>query len=180
MVNYAHATLCETCWQDLQLQAPAGRLPVNPEVRWAVVVPCLSALTVLGALAWGFLQQPDRVDRLGSAVYGIPLAWAFFLTWAMASVSGGVSRLLRVALCGSVLLSVLAGNIWGYRSFAIQQMEKRVGQPVEGLNLTESVRFYFDGLPQIWQGEAPFFLGGFFGAWIGLRYLKSQETIRLQ
>ncbi|MFI5455324.1 MAG: hypothetical protein ACHRXM_07705 [Isosphaerales bacterium] len=180
LANYAYTPLCDGCWQDLQFHAAAGKLATQQSVKWPLVLAVLSVLTVSGGMAWGFLQQPERLNRFGFYAMLLPAVWAYGLCWAIKLVGGGVTPLLRVTLCGSVILSVLAGNMWGYRSFVIQQMEKRLNQPVLGPRWADSAQLYFSALPDMWRSEAPFYAGGLIGAWIGLRLLKSEETIDLR
>jgi hypothetical protein len=99
------------------------------------------------------------------------------LCWAIARISGGVNPMLRFSLFASVVVSVLAGNIWGYRSHIVQEAEKQVGERVVGPGWMESVEIYFAALPKIWRGEILFLIGGVLGSWIGLRLLKSAETV---
>jgi len=180
LANFAYSPLCHECWQDMQFHATGGKLATQQSVRWPLVLAVLGVLTILGGMAWGFLQQPERLNRFGFFAMLLPAIWAYGLCWAINLVSGGVTRLLRLTLCGSVMLSVLAGNMWGYRSFVVQQMEKRLHQPVLGPGWSDSAQLYFSALPDMWQSEAPFFAGGLIGAWIGLRLLKSEESIDLR
>ncbi len=77
-------------------------------------------------------------------------------------------------------MSVLAGNIWGFRSFVMQHIEQPANRVVTELGWVESIKLYFAALPNSWQGEAPFLLAGLVGAWIGLKLLKNEETIDVQ
>lgn len=180
LLNYAHTPLCNDCWQDLQFRTSGGKLATQQTVRWIRVLPALAALTVLGSLIWGFVQQPEHVEHLGQLTMIGPCLWAIGLCRIVVRVSGGVTRALRISLFVSVAISVLAGNIWGFRSFAIEQFKQQGNQIVIGPGWMESVHWYFSALPNNWQGEAPFFLCGALGAWVGLRFLKRAESIDVQ
>ena len=180
LISYVSAPLCESCWQEVQFSTSAGRLQTEQSVRWLVVLPALCVLTAVGGYAWGYLQQPERLSRLNIVGLMLPVAWAFGLCLVITFLSGGVTRALRVALCVSVVISVLVGNVWGFRSFAIKQVAEKLGRQVEGPSWPDSIRLYFKMLPDIWTSEVYFFLGGLLGAWIGLRMLKNQGTIQVQ
>jgi hypothetical protein len=180
LLNYAYSPMCNGCWNDLQLHTSRGKLATEQSVNWLYVIPALAVLTAAGGLIWGFLQQPQLLDNFGFFSMLFPVAWAFGLCWAICFVCGGITRMLRLTLFASVIISVLAGNIWGYRSFAIQQMEKQINQPVIGPGWAESVQLYLAAFPNIWQGEFPFLIGGVLGAWLGLRMLKGAETVDVQ
>ncbi|MBI2827347.1 MAG: hypothetical protein HYX69_21955 [Planctomycetia bacterium] len=140
----------------------------------------LALLTAVGAWTWGFLQQPQRLERFGLLATLLPAVWAFGLCRVICYIAGGVTRMLRLSLFASVITSVLAGNIWGFRSFIVQEAERRLQRPVVGPDWIESVRMYFAALPTGWKGEVPFLIGGVLGAWIGLRLLKRAESIDVQ
>lgn len=180
LLNYAFTPMCRDCWQDIQFRAWGGKLATEQSVNWRLVLPALVGLTAVGGLIWGFLQQPERLDRFGLFSLLLPAVWAFGLCWAISRFSGGVTRTLRLSLFVSVVVSVLAGNIWGYRSFVVQQTEEQTNQTVVGPDCVESIKLYFTALPNSWPGEAPFLLAGLVGAWIGLRRLKGEETIDVQ
>ena len=180
LLNYAYTPMCDDCWSDLQFHASSGKLATEQSVNWLFVIPTLALLTAAGGLIWGFFQQPQHLDSFDFVLMLLPAAWAFGLCWAIRYVCGGVTRMLRISSFVSVTISVLAGNIWGYRSFAVQQIEKQVNQPIIGPGWAESVHLYFMAFPKIWQGEVSFLIGGVFGAWIALQWLKSQETIDVQ
>jgi hypothetical protein len=75
-----------------------------------------------------------------------------------------------------VVISLLAGDTWGYRSFSAQQIEKEGDRPIILPGWFESVELYFAHCRVGGRGEVPYLLAGFAGAWIGLRLLKSAET----
>ncbi len=180
LLNSAYSPMCLDCWKDLQFQTSGGKLATEQSVNWLLVIPTLAVLTAVGGYIWGFLQQPQHIERLGFFAMLLPAVWAFGLCWAIRAVSGGVTRMLRLSLFASTIISVLAGNIWGFRSFAIQQIENEVNQPVIAPAWLESIQLYFVAFPNAWQGEIPFVVGGVLGAWFGLRLLKSEETIDVQ
>ena len=180
LLNYGYVPMCEYCWRDLHLHTSRGKLATEQSVNWLLVVPVVAILTVVGGWAWGFIQQPHVAGSLDVRFLLLPAAWAFGICWAAAYLSGGVTRTLRLSLFLSVILSVLIGNIWGFRSFVMQQIVEQGNQQIVGPNWMESMKLYFSALPNSWQGEAPFLLAGLVGAWVGLRLLKSQETIDVQ
>jgi hypothetical protein len=179
-VDAAYAWFCTDCWQELNFHSSGGKLGKEQKVKWSLAIPLLAVLTVLGALGWGYLQQPKRLDRFGFYSTLLPVGWAFVVCLVVPSLSGGVTRALRLLLMVSVVISVLAGNIWGYRSFVVQQVEQEVKQPVVPPNWMESVSLYFAALPKIGGSEVPFLLGGIIGAWIGLRMLRREEYVRIR
>ncbi len=178
LVDYGLAPLCDDCWQSIQERTSGGRLSTEQSVNWRFAIPALVAMTALGALIWGYIQQPDH--RMGYKALLIPAIWAYFCCLFMDNRCGGVTRMLRVSLFVSVILSVLIGNTWGYRSFVIQEAERQLERKVVGPGWVESLQMYLTDLPHIWQSEIPFLIGGILGAWIGLRQLKSRETVDVQ
>ena len=180
LLNYAFTPMCEDCWNELQFHVSGGKLATEQSVNWEFVLPMLAILTAVAGFVWGFLQQPQRLANFGMLAILLPAGWAYGLCWTISCVCGGVTRMLRLSLFASVIVSVLAGNIWGYRSFTIKQLENLFDQPIIRPGWVESIELYFDAIPHIWQGEIPFLIGGILGAWIGLRHLKSEETIQVQ
>jgi hypothetical protein len=126
------------------------------------------------------MQQPHVVDIFGFWLVLFPAVWAVGICSVIGYVCDGVTRMLRLSLFASVILSVLAGNIWGFRSFVMQEMADELNQQVVGPDLVESIKLYFAALPNSWQGEVELLLAGVVGAWIGLRFFKREETIDVQ
>lgn len=180
LLNYDPSPLCDQCWNELKLHAYGGKLATDQSVNWLFVVPSLIVLTAVDGLIWGFVQQPKQLEVFGILFMLVPVLWAFGLGCAICHVSGGVSLVLRLSLFASVLISVLIGNIWGFRAHLIEGMQRQFNQPMVGPGWMDTVELYFVALPNIWQSEAPFFISGMVGAWIALRFLKSQETIDVQ
>jgi len=179
LIDGALTAFCGACWSEVESQAPSGKLFKGHGVRWRRTLPALFACTVAGALIWGYLQQPDRLDRFGLLSILFPVGWALAVCCVVGSLSPGVTRSLRLSIFASVVLTVLAGNTWGFRSFLVQRMEQQLNRPVAPPDWFETVRLYFSALPQISKSEAPFFLGGIIGAWIGLRLLKREEYVEI-
>ena len=180
LLNSTYTPMCDDCWQHLQLETSRGKLATEQSVNWLIVIPVLAVLTTVGGLIWGYLQQPKLLGHMGVMSFMLPAGWSFGLCWAIRKVSGGVTRMLRLSLFVSAIVSVLIGNIWGYRSFVVQQFAEQVDQPVIAPSWIESIQMYFLAFPNIWQGEMPFVIGGVLGAWTALRLLKSEETINVQ
>lgn len=178
LVDYGLTPLCEDCWQNIQGQTSGGRLATEQSVNWRFALPALVVLTALGGLIWGYIQQPNH--RMSYKALLLPAIWAYLYCLFMDKRCGGVTRTLRVSLFASVILSVLIGNTWGYRSIVIQEAERELERQVVGPGWVESVQLYLTDLPHIWQSEIPFLFGGVLGAWIGLRHLKARETVDVQ
>ncbi len=47
----------------------------------------LAVLTAVGGLIWGFLQQPQRLDRLGFLSMLLPAGWAFGHSCAIGAIA---------------------------------------------------------------------------------------------
>jgi hypothetical protein len=144
------------------------------------VLPLLAVVTGVGAYGWGYIQQPERLDEFTWSAVLLPVLWAFGLCLAIYWLRIPVTRKLRVLLFGSVIASMLLGNIWGFRSRLIEQARMQLNQQVIDPDWPTSAKLYFSALPQSLQWEAPFLLGGVAGAWIALRTLKRPETLDVQ
>jgi hypothetical protein len=180
LVDYAAVPLCEECWQDLDSQTLNHALPNIEPVRWLFVVPSLCMLTLVGGWIWGFIQQPKLLEKLPvGVIFLLPILWACFLIFVILSLGRGVNLLLRIALSVSVLLSVLMGNVWGFRSHLVQLVQAGAKQPVEPPSWFEATLIYFESLPWSWKGEVPFFVGGLVGAWLGHQLYKNREKIQV-
>jgi len=181
LLEYTYTPLCDTC-RDRALRGEASlRLLGRRRVDWRRVLPLLAVVTGAGAYGWGYIQQPQRLDQFSwVAAMLLPVAWAFGLCWVIYWRRIPVTRTLRVLLFGSVIASVLIGNIWGFRSRMIDQARQQFNQQVTGPGWPTSVKLYFSALPQSWKWEAPFLLEGLVGAWIALRTLKRPETLDVQ
>ena len=177
LIDYCYAPMCADCWDELQFYTAGGRLETGQSVDWAYVAPALALLTPLGGYLWGAVQQPGRLGNAGVLPLALPALWAFGLCWGVPRLGRGVTRPLRVSLFASVIVSVLAGNVWGFRSHVMEELERRAGRPLIGPDWIGSVEMYVAALPDVWPSEAPFLFAGLLGAWIGLRILKGFETI---
>jgi hypothetical protein len=180
LLEYTYTALCDAC-RDRALRGDAsGSLLGRRRVDWRRVLPLLAVVTGVGAYGWGYIQQPERLDQLTWNAVLLPVLWAFGLCWVVYWRRIPVTRALRLLLFGSVIASVLLGNIWGFRSRLIDQARKQFNQQVIGPDWPTSAKLYLAALPKRLQWEAPFLLGGLAGAWIALRTLKRPETLDVQ
>lgn len=176
VVNAVLVASCQACTEEVQTQATAGRLRIEQSLRWDLAIPALVGLTLMGAMLWAGLQT---LPSFNFYFVLLPIGWAFGLSFWIGRIADGMTTLLRWLLLGSVTLSVLAGNIWGFRVHMLQRLQLEFpGQKFE-VAWDDSVRIYFQLLPQIWRTELPYFFGGVIGAWASFRFFKDSETIEV-
>jgi hypothetical protein len=172
VVGNAFSCLCGPCWDELQSQAPAGKLKTAQEIHWRKVWPLLGIATVAGTLIWGYLQQPHLKSSPWWLLF-FPFVYAFVLFDLVRRTGSGVNRALRGCLFASVIVVVLAGNVWGFRTALAQQ------QP--GIGLGEAIRLYFTlWLPDHLKEEMPFLIGGILGAGFALTWLREKEKVAVR
>lgn len=172
LVDWQYSWFCRECWENLAIEADQGRIPVAQSVNWPLAAAIIFVLTIVGALGWGALQQPGQRPGFYSLMLP-PMLWGFALCAVLVRFRVGVSPWLRLAICASVILSVLAGNVWGFRSSLPQQLQS--------IDWYDAVWLYFTvQLPLNFGDEVPFLAGGLIGAWIGLRFLKSEESVAVE
>ncbi len=179
LLDGGHAVFCAGCWERISDTSGGGRISTIQEVKWLPALTALVAGTAIGGFIWGFLQQPHRLDRFGLLAMLFPIGWGVAICWSAGSLAAGVTRSLRAAMFTSVLVSVIAGNIWGYSSFVVDRLQKELNRPIEALGWWDAVRLYFSAFPKIYASEAPFLLAGLLGAWIALRLLRREEYIEV-
>lgn len=63
VMDSLYAPLCGACWQSVLEKSKRGRLATEEPVRWSRVIPFLTIATIVGAVGWGLLQQPDQLHR---------------------------------------------------------------------------------------------------------------------
>lgn len=86
---------------------------------------------------------------------------------------------MRLLIFVSVIASVMVGNIWGdYSSVALRHAAAEAPDAMP--HWLEVAALYVVTLPLEWRNEMPFLVGGVFGGWIGLRYLRDRETISVE
>jgi hypothetical protein len=111
LLEYTYTALCDAC-RDRALRGDAsGSLLGRRRVDWRRVLPLLAVLTGAGGYGWGYIQQPERLDQLTWNAVLLPVLWAFGLCWVVYWRRIPVTRALRLLLFGSVIASVLLGNI---------------------------------------------------------------------
>ena len=176
IVNAVFIASCEDCTHDVQMRTAAGRLRIEQSLRWDLAVPALLGLTLLGAMLWAGLQT---LPSFNFYFVLLPIGWAFGLSFWIGRIADGMTTLLRWLLLGSVTLSVLAGNIWGFRVHMLQGLQLEFPGQKFDVSWDDSVRIYFQLLPQIWRSELPYFFGGVIGAWASFRFFKDSETVEV-
>jgi len=172
LLNWCYSWSCNDCWRTLATQATNGGIPVTERVNWAIATPTLAVSTILGGLGWGAIQQPGQHIGFYSLLL-LPVLWGFGLCALLGRLRVGINRWLRLAICSSLILSVVAGNVWGFSTVLSRQLG-----PVDWMN---AAWLYFTvQLAHNIGNEAPFLIGGLVGAWIHSRLLRSFDSIKVE
>jgi len=142
---------CDDCFGTFEDSAPP--------VRWRPASGVLLGGTIVFALGWGLLQQPSARGHSGRGLLLAPFFAAMFLCRVVARSAHGTSLAFRLITATCIMLAVLSGNVWGFRSELRELGFGEVPWP-------DSIGAYFLTLPDN-ANAGWYLLGGLAGAWLG-------------
>lgn len=135
----------------------------EPPVRWRPAAAVLLGGTILFALGWGLVQQPSVRGHDAEMLLVAPLIAAITLCRTVARYARGTSLSLRLITATCILLAVLSGNVWGFRSALRELGWGEVPWP-------DAIAAYFLSLPDN-TNAGWYLLGGLAGTWLGFGIL---------
>jgi hypothetical protein len=162
LVHSAYKSLCATCWQQLKDQHPETE--GGPVVRWPRVLPVWGIILLIGLLTWGYLKHEQAPDAL---LFVTPVVFGWVLGTGIRRTRTGMNWFLGTGLAASVVLVIWLGNLWAFRATLAAD---------DPPGWIEVLRQYFTGrLTRHPDQEIPYLIGGAFGLWIGLAWLRPLE-----
>jgi hypothetical protein len=175
LVDRTYHCLCAFCRQLLEVQTVGGQLG-RQVVLWHKILPRLAWAVPLLAVVWGLLfyralegAATMTIATVATLAGGLGVGFA----WLVLSAQSAVSLPLRLVLCATAAVPVLAGNVWTY------WVELARRNP--GLPLPLGLELYFTAqLPQHPSFELLFPVATAAGVWIGLSLFNSQRGVRVR
>ena len=121
-------------------------------------------------LIWGYIQQSEKIDM--EILLAGPLAGSIWLCRAVGKAAQGTSLGLRTLVVMCILLSTLAGNIWGLRTVLLKQWDATWHQ---------TIQIYFTETILAENGNEWYYLvGALAGSWLGFGWLKQQNIVQFR
>jgi hypothetical protein len=171
-VNGFYHIACDHCLMDLRGRSPQGILENPAAVRWPRAAGAILLATVVFALLWGLLQQPQKMD--GRMLLLAPFLAAIGMARFVAKSAGGTSLTLRLATLLGTVVATLAGNIWGFRT-SIEAQHNVL------LTWTGAADLYFNHQLRLNSGvEGIYLFGAAAGAWLGNDILRSMGFTKFE
>jgi len=167
--NYVYQFACKNCFENLRDFVPDGVVKFDIPIRWGEAAQMLLLWTLAFTLVWGLIQQPaDGVD--GRLLLIAPLFGSIYFCRSVGRAAQGMNVWVRLITVTCVIFSILAGNIWGFRTAVQRQADITWGQ---------AAGLYFTAVIPDPQGNACWFLlGGLVGCWVGFNMLKKQNVVK--
>jgi hypothetical protein len=169
--NDHYQAACQACADRIRDFIPGRVVELEVPINWKKALTSLALWSVGFAVIWGYiLQSGHGIDT--RVLFAGPFIGSIWLCRALGKAAQGMSLGLRCLTVACILVSTLAGNIWGLKTELLKQWDADV-------TWLQTISAYFTQVVPAANGNEWYYLiGALAGTWLGFGWLKRQNVVR--